>query len=130
MTLRVELKGDLDAAERARRVARGLARMSGVRVFVGARAWYAEGIHEGRFPNGRLARRAGPSRFLTRAIDRVMGQADADLSQGMEKVTAPGPWVLMRLGRWARRLARQFAPRVSGRLRRSIVVERRSGGRR
>jgi hypothetical protein len=67
-----------------------------------------------------------PAKTTYDADTRTRGQrwadADKDVSEGLERVGAPGPWVLRRLGRWARRLARLDVVRKSGRLRRSLTV--------
>ncbi|MCP4415958.1 MAG: hypothetical protein GY805_05005 [Chloroflexi bacterium] len=80
-----------------------------------------------------MARKAGGAKYITGAIETVLSDADRDLSEGLDKVTAPGVWVVRRLALWARRLARKNAPkgprkkRHKYRLRKSIQykVERR-----
>ena len=79
---------------------------------VGSRLPYAWGIEFGRHRvSGKLARRAGGVRYITTAVETVLGDMDRDISEGLNKVTAPGPWVLKRLALWARRLARKNAVR-------------------
>src|SRR3990172_3973874 len=77
--------------------------------------------------SGRLARRSGGAQYLTGAINIVLGDADRDLAEGLNKVTAPGRWVIKRLALWARRVARLNVPRKTGKLRRSIRVDVRKG---
>lgn len=102
----------------------GLDRMRRSTAYVTSRLPYAWGIEFGRHRvSGRLARRTGGASYLRRAIDAVLGNARADLSEGMERVRRPGPWVLLRLARWVRRLGRQSVPRRRGALRRSIRAE-------
>lgn len=122
---RIELKvaGAQKTVAFARRYARGLARMEQTQVQVGSRLPYAYGIETGRHRvSGRVARAAGGVYYLQRAVNAVLADADKDVSEGLERVGAPGPWVLRRLGRWARRLARLDVVRKSGRLRRSLTV--------
>ena len=130
----IKLKGMDDAQEQLERIERGSKAMQKTKVFVGSWAPYAYGIETGRHKNGRLARRAGGARYFNRAISEVLAGADADMSEGLNKVTAPGPWVLVRLGRWARRLARLYAPKgvlkpskksFNYRLNRTVQVQRR-----
>ena len=95
--------------ERIERGTQGMARYVGV---IYSKLPYAYGIEYGRHQkSGKLARRAGGAQYMRRAVDTVLGSADHDLSEGLNKVTAPGKWVLKRLGLWARRLARKNAPR-------------------
>ncbi len=97
--------------------------MEQARAQVGSSMPYAYGIETGRHRvSGRVARSAGGAYYLQRAVNAVLADADSDVSQGLEKVGAPGPWVLRRLGRWARRLARLNVVRKTGRLRRSLTV--------
>lgn len=111
------------------RFQRGLARMSGSVAVVYSRMPYAYGIETGRHRvSGRVAHSAGGVWYLRRAVEDVLRDGRTDVSEGMEKVRAPGPWVLRRLARWARRLARKNAPRRTGRLRRSIQTEVRRRG--
>lgn len=77
------------------------------------------GYHE---VSGKLARREGGDLYLTRAVNEVLASADADLSQGLEKVTAPGVWVLRRAALWVRRVARENVPVETGNLRRRILA--------
>lgn len=110
--MKITLNGMEDAKKQLARIERGVARMEDYDAYVSSRLPYAYGIHEGRHRvSGKLARRAGGSLYITRAVDAVMSDADRDLSEGLTKVTAPGPWVLRRLALWSRRLARQNAPR-------------------
>lgn len=101
--------------------ARGVARLAGRVAITFSSRPYAWGIEHGRHRvSGRLARRAGGVAYLGGAVATVTGGADADLSAGLTRVRYPGPWILLRLARWVRRLARERVPRQSGRLRRSI----------
>lgn len=122
---RIELKvtGSTETAAYLRRYARGVRRLQGAQVQVGSKMPYAYGIETGRHrKSGKLARGAGGVFYLQRAVNVVLGDADADLSQGLKRVQTPGPWILRRIGRWARRLARLNIVRKTGRLRRSITV--------
>lgn len=110
--LRITLQGMDDAQKQIKRIERGAAAMGRYRAVVGSKLPYAWGIEYGRHnASGKLARRAGGAFYLTNAVNQVLADGDRDLSEGLNKVTAPGPWVLRRLGLWARRLARQNAPR-------------------
>ena len=118
---RIALKGVTEGATFAQGYARGLARASGIRGYVGSNLPYAYGIEEGRHrKSGKLARRAGGAKYLARAIATMQASADADISEGLTRVRYPGPWVIKRLTRWARRVARLYAPVQTGALRRSI----------
>jgi hypothetical protein len=128
--MKIKLHGMQNADEQLARIERGTRAMANSRAFVGSRLPYAWGAEFGRHRvSGKLARAAGGAFYITRAVETVMDDADRDLSEGLKKVTAPGPWVLRRLALWARRLARKNAPRgpknkrTSYRLRRSIVSD-------
>ncbi len=124
--MRITLKGLDDVDKQMARIERGTKALGNYRGEVGSRLPYAYGIEYGRHrKSGKLARRAGGTFYITNAINTVLSGADNDISEGLDKVTAPGPWVIRRLALWARRLARQNAPRgpkkrASYRLRRSI----------
>lgn len=128
--MQINLKGMVDADKQMARIERGLAALHNYVGVVYSRLPYAYGIETGRHrKSGKLARRAGGSFYIRRAIDTVLAGADTDLSEGLSKVTAPGVWVVRRLALWARRLARKNAPRGpkskshSYRLSRSISYE-------
>ncbi len=110
--MRIELKGMDDAEAQMARIERGLKALQDYESIVFSKLPYAYGIHEGRHQkSNKLARKAGGSFYIRRAVDTVLGEADRDLSEGLNKVTAPGVWVVRRLALWARRLARKNAPR-------------------
>lgn len=110
--MNITLKGMEDAQKQMERIERGLAALRDYTSIVYSRLPYAYGIHEGRHrKSGKLARKAGGSLYIRRAVDTVLADADRDLSEGLDKVTAPGVWVVRRLALWARRLARKNAPR-------------------
>lgn len=132
--MKITLNGMEDAEKQMKRIARGLDALKDYNSIVFSRLPYAYGIHEGRHQkSGKLARRAGGSQYIRRAVDTVLADADRDLGEGLTKVTAPGVWVVRRLALWARRLARKNAPRGpqkkshSYRLWRSIKHEVRRG---
>lgn len=125
--MRITLNGMDDAEKQMKRIERGTRTMGRYVGEVGSRLPYAYGIEFGRHRvSGKLARRAGGARYITGAIEEVLSGADADISEGLTKVTAPGSWVIRRLALWARRLARLNVPKGprkkshSYRLRRSI----------
>lgn len=108
----ISLKGMEDAEKQMSRIERGLAALKNYTGVVYSRLPYAYGIEFGRHQkSGKLARKAGGSFYIRRAVDTVLAGADHDLSEGLNKVTAPGVWVVRRLALWARRLARANAPR-------------------
>jgi len=110
--LRITLNGMDDAKKQMDRIERGTKTMGRYVGEVGSKLPYAYGIEYGRHrKSGKLARRAGGAQYITRAVDTVVNGMDADISEGLNKVTAPGAWVIRRLALWARRLARQNAPR-------------------
>ncbi len=110
--LQINLKGLDDAKKQMTRIERGLASLKNYTGTVFSRLPYAYGIETGRHrKSGKLARRAGGVFYIRRAIETVLSGADRDLSEGLNKVTAPGPWVVRRLALWARRLARKNAPK-------------------
>lgn len=126
--LRITLNGMEDAQKQMQRIERGTKAMGRYTGEVGSKLPYAYGVEYGRHrKSGKLARRAGGAFYITHAIETVLSDADADLAEGLDKVTAPGPWVIRRLALWSRRLARANAPRGpknkgrSYRLSRSIV---------
>ena len=108
----IRLKGMDDLQKQMERIERGTRAMGRYRAFVRSRLPYAWGAEFGRHRvSGKLARRAGGAYYLTNALNTVSAGADHDISEGLDKVTAPGVWVLRRLGLWTRRLARANAPR-------------------
>jgi hypothetical protein len=109
--MKINLVGMEDVEKQMRRIERGIETMRNSEAYVYSSLPYAFGIHEGRHRGGKLARRAGGSFYIRRAVEEVLARGDADLTVGLKKVTAPGAWVLKRLGLWARRRARQMAPR-------------------
>jgi hypothetical protein len=110
--VKITLVGMEDAQAQVGRISRGLKALENYTSIVYSKLPYAYGIHEGRHrKSGKLARQAGGSFYIQRAINTVLGDADRDLSEGLNKVTAPGVWVVRRLALWSRRLARQNAPR-------------------
>jgi hypothetical protein len=110
--MEIRLKGLDDAEKQMARIERGLEALHNYVGEVYSKLPYAWGIEFGRHRvSGKLARRAGGSFYIRRAIDTVLSDADRDLSEGLDKVTAPGVWVVRRLALWARRLARKNAPR-------------------
>lgn len=116
--LKITLKGMEDAEAQLRRIERGTRRMAEYEGRVFSRAPQAWGLEFGRHrKSGKLARRAGGFYYLSRAVQEIQSGGVSDISEGLNKVTAPGPWVLRRLGRWVRRLGRLYAPRGTGRAR-------------
>lgn len=110
--MQITLKGLEDVEKQMARIERGLAALKDYTGVVFSRLPYAYGIEFGRHRvSGKLARKAGGSFYIRRAIDTVLSEGDRDLAEGLNKVTAPGVWVVRRLALWARRLARQNAPR-------------------
>lgn len=94
-------------------------------VYVGSSLPYAYGQETGRHRvSGKVARRAGPSYFLTFAAQDVLDQATPDVLRGLEQTASGKPrsglGQVRRLARWVGRLARQSVPYRTGRLRRSI----------
>lgn len=110
--LRITIKGLDDVKKQIGRLERGAAAMARTEAVVGSGMPYAYGAERGRHRvSGKLARRSGGRYYLLSSVQRMQSEADADISAGLKKVTAPGPWVLKRLGLWVRRLARARAPR-------------------
>jgi hypothetical protein len=127
------VKGLPEAEESFRRIVRGINTMAHTTAQIGTRLPYGYGQEYGRARlSGRLARKDGGVYFLNRALTEVLMDADRDLAEGLNRVTAPGAWVIVRLARWVRRLARSYAPvgtaaegdKHPGKLRRSIHIER------
>lgn len=112
MDLKITLKGMDDAQEQLRRIERGSRRMTETEGRVFSRAPHAWGIEFGRHRvSQKMARRAGGAYYLSRAVKEVESGGVGDISAGLNKVTAPGPWVIRRLGYWIRRRGRLYAPR-------------------
>lgn len=131
--MNIVLKGVEQSQKWAEKYQRGLSKLHNSRLVMGSALPYAWGIHFGRHRrSGKLARRSGGIAYLTDAVEKMQAGAVGDISEGLNKVSAPGPWILKRLGLWARRLARQLAPRGPAhkphkyRLRRSINIQRRA----
>lgn len=125
--MRITLNGMEDAEKQMKRIERGTKAMGRYVGEVGSALPYAWGIEYGRHRvSGKLARRAGGVMYINNAINTVLSGADNDISEGLNKVTAPGAWVIRRLALWSRRLARANVvrgPRQKGhsyRLKRSI----------
>lgn len=110
--LNITLQGMDDALKQMERIKRGTEAMGRYTGEVGSKLPYAYGIEYGRHrKSGKLARRVGGAMYINQAVDLVLSNADGDLAEGLNKVTAPGPWVIRRLALWARRLARVYVPR-------------------
>lgn len=109
--LKLTVQGMDDLQKQQRRIERGVAAMDRYDAYVYSSLPYAYGAEHGHHQEGKLARRSGGTYYMRRAVTEVLGDADRDLNEGLKKVTAPGPWVLRRLGLWSRRLARNYAPR-------------------
>lgn len=108
----ITLQGLEDAEKQMARIERGVKSMGKYDGYIFSRLPYAYGIEEGRHrKSGKLARKAGGAFYMRRAVDTVLSGADTDISEGLNKVSAPGRWVIQRLALWARRLARLNAPR-------------------
>jgi hypothetical protein len=121
--MKATVKGLADAQKQLERMERGSRSMAKYEGVVYSRMPYAYGIEEGTHRvSGRLARRV-PARYMREAVQTVTTSADYDIAEGLNKVTAPGRWVIKRLALWARRLSRLNVPRLRGRLRRSIRAE-------
>lgn len=113
--MKITLVGLDDAEKQMQRIERGTRALGRYEGEVGSRLPYAWGVEYGRHRvSGKLARRAGGAMYLNNAVATVLNGADSDLSVGLRKVTAPGPWVIKRLALWARRLARLNVPRRGG----------------
>ncbi len=120
--MRLTLTGAKDVEKQLARMESKCKEMGRYRAMVGSSKPYAWGVEFGRHRlSGKLARGAGGSLYLRRAMDQVMGNSDTDIAQGLSKVQYPGVWILRRLGLWVRRLGRSYVPRQTGQLRRSIV---------
>jgi hypothetical protein len=120
----MSLNGLEDAEKATRRIQAGSRRMNGQQARVGSRMPYAYGQEYGRHRvSGKLARAAGGAAYLRGGVDEVLSDGQRDIAEGLNKVRAPGPWVLKRLALWARRASRRRAPRLKGRLRRSVIYE-------
>jgi hypothetical protein len=103
-------------------------------VMVGSALPYAYGQETGRHRvSGKLARRSGPTYFLTFAAQEVLAQATPDLLRGLELAASgrrlTGLGQVVRVARWIRRLAKKYAPLgegnrqfPAGSLRRSLRV--------
>lgn len=110
--LHINLRGMDDAVKQMERIKRGSKAMARYTAVVYSRLPYAWGQEFGSHRvSGKLARKSGGAHYITGSIETVLSGADSDLSEGLNKVTAPGTWVLKRLALWARRLARENAPR-------------------
>jgi hypothetical protein len=110
--LKITLQGMEDAKAQMERIERGTRRMQDYEGRVFSRAPYAWGAEFGRHRvSGKLARRSGGLYYLSKAVREVESGGVGDIAEGLNKVTAPGPWVLKRLGYWVRRKSRLNAPK-------------------
>lgn len=124
MPASITLKGMDDAKKQMERIERGIKGMASWVGVIYSRMPYAWGMEFGSHRvSGKLARRAGGDQYMNEAVSTVLNGADYDLSQGLDKVKAPGRWTIKRMALWGRRLARANVPVEKGRLRRSIKVE-------
>jgi len=99
------LRNELAKLDRMSRAA------GGYTAYVSTRLPYGWGMEYGRHQqSGKLARRAGGAHYFQRAVEQVQAGMSADIAQGLEVTGAPGPWIVRRLGKWVRRLARAYAP--------------------
>ncbi len=110
--LKITVQGLPDVDKQLKRIRRGAALMARAQATVGSAMPYAYGAEYGYHRvSKKLARRSGATYYLFNAADIVFRRADGDISEGLKKVTAPGPWVLRRLAGWVRRVAKTLAPR-------------------
>ncbi len=111
MTFQLNIQGNGDVDQQLRKIASGVAAMMQTTVQVGSRLPYAYGQETGTHRvSGKLARRYGPTYYLRTGMEAVLNQGDLDITQGLAKIPYPGPWIMIRLGRWIRRIAKQMAP--------------------
>jgi hypothetical protein len=109
--MQVTVQGLPNVETQMKRIARGLVAAQQTVVYVGSRLPYGYGEEYGHHRrSGKLARKSGGALFLNRAFNEVVRDGERDLGEGLTRVTAPGPWMLVRLARWVRRLARSYAP--------------------
>lgn len=105
------LKGMKNARLQMARIERGVRLLGENEAIIYSNLPYAYGQETGRHRKGGLARRSGGARYMRQAADSVASSGEADIAKGLSRVTAPGLWVLRRLGAQARRQARKNAPK-------------------
>lgn len=93
----VVIMGLGEALAELQRVQSGAQSFGGYTAQVGSSLPYAFGIHYGRHPGGRLARRAGGLFYLTRALEQVRNRGDvrAMVAEGV----VAGPLAARKAGR-------------------------------
>ena len=113
------ITGLIEAQAAIDKIDKGMQKMQGTRVYIGTRLPYGFGAEHGfHQKSGKLARREGGVFMLSGALDEALN--GADILEGLNVVKAPGPWIVRRMALHVRRLARARAPRLTGRLKKSI----------
>lgn len=126
MPVSLKITGSAQAIARLEQGARRAQAFGRARIVVGSPLRYAYGVHEGRHRDGALARRAGGSFFLTRALAATRHEIAALVRRagGQEFL---GRDVLLAVGFKVEARAKALVPVVTGTLRRSIVTRERGG---
>lgn len=124
MPVSLKITGATQTIARLERAARQAQTFGRARVVVGTPLIYGYGVHEGRTRGGRLARRAGGSFFLARALQQTRGEIRA-LARRAGSEALIGRDLLLALGFKVEARAKALVPVVTGTLRRSIVTRER-----
>jgi hypothetical protein len=114
---------DRGGAAKLRELQQGLS-LFNVRVAVGTPLVYGYGINYGRHRSGKLARRAGPSNFLSDPFQQAQGKLKADVTATLQSNPVDLPNTLMRAGFDIQREAQQRVPKVTRALQRSVVTRK------
>jgi hypothetical protein len=115
---------DRGGATRLAELRYGLSGFNNVRVVVGTPLVYGYGIDQGRHRGGRLARRAGPTHFLTGPFQEAQGKIKQDIAATLQANPGDLPNTLMRGGFDIQKQAQTRVPKVTRALQRSVVTRK------
>lgn len=82
--IKINVTGITIAENRLNTIRDGVRKLGGTRILVGSNLKYAFGIEYGRHRGGRLARRAGGARMLSKGFDSIQGTLPRDIGQALE----------------------------------------------
>lgn len=116
----VRVSGVRESQAYLQKLADGAKAVGGMVVVVGSPLKYAFGIETGRHRSGRLARRAGGARMLTRGLQSVHSRIKPTVVAALPHGRAAARAAVLRLGYDVQRFAQAHTPVVGGGLRRSL----------
>jgi hypothetical protein len=116
----IRLTGYREGVQALQQLRNGAGQFSGVMLRLGSPLIYAWGVETGYTRTGRVARKAGPARYLQGGLESIQREAPAEIVGALPKGAGAVNLAIGRLGRRAQQRAQQIVPVRSGALRASI----------